>query len=71
MNRFWKYRIQICDYNDYGRTIHRGLVIGKTVAKAVEKLTEEYGEFEKILFLEEFAIGNVLEEADIKEYEEE
>ncbi len=66
---FWKYKVEIYDCDNYNQEICQGLVIGKTMAKAVKKLEEYFNsELNKILLLECFYEDDVLEDRDIKTY---
>ena len=67
MTCFWKYKVKLADWNNDTQEIVKGLVVGKTMAKAVKKLEDYYNpELDAILLLEGFSEDGLLEENEIK-----
>lgn len=67
MTYFWKYKVELTDWDDSTHETVQGLVVGKTMAKAVKKLEDYYNpDLDAILFLECFNEDNILEENEIK-----
>jgi len=67
MTCFWKYKVKLADWGNSTQEIVKGLVAGKTMAKAVKKLEDYYNpELDAILLLEGFSEDGFLEENEIK-----
>lgn len=67
MTYFWKYKVELADWDNSTQEIVKGLVAGKTMAKAVKKLEDYYNpELDAILLLEGFSEDGLLEENEIK-----
>lgn len=67
MTYFWKYKVELTDWDDSTHETVQGLVVGKTMAKAVKKLEDYYNpDLDAILLLEGFSEDGLVEEEEIK-----
>ena len=67
MTCFWKYKVKLDDWDNGTDEIVQGLVVGKTMAKAVKKLEDYYNpDLNAILLLEGFSEDGLIEEEEIK-----
>lgn len=67
MTCFWKYKVELCDWDNATHETYQGLVAGKTMAKAVKKLEDYYQpDLDAILLLEGFSEDGLIEEEEIK-----